>query len=350
MPTESAGTASKSECQKPPTLAESSADGTQDTEEFEAATLLGVNDCFSLPCQNDALCNVLEFGYACSCLPGYSGMQCQIDIDECESAPCFNSGTCIDQVNNFTCICPPGFTGHDCHTNINECSSNPCQNGGSCLDKVLGYTCICPDGITGINCELEAMKHLVFGAIFLRGLDELLLFQVDECGSNPCQNGAICVDLVSNYTCRCRPGWMGKLCEEPVDECLSDPCRNGATCNDLVGSFSCQCPPGFDGHLCQNDIDECAPQPCASGATCIDLLAAFKCLCPPGRVGRTCNSSVEPDFVLNFSSSGRLDYVAWEEGFRQRQLRQFTLCLWMQTFDQVPFNPLILILSNHVLT
>ena len=152
MPTDSAGTATKSECRKPPLLLPG---GLDETEEFEQVTLLGVNDCFSLPCHNGALCNVLEFGYACSCQPGYSGMQCQTDIDECQSAPCYNSGICMDGINNFTCLCPPGFSGHDCHINADECLSNPCRNGGSCLDKILGYTCFCPDGITGSNCELE---------------------------------------------------------------------------------------------------------------------------------------------------------------------------------------------------
>ena len=38
-------------------------------------------------------------------------------------------------------------------TDINECDSNPCQNGGTCTDGVNGYTCGCADGYTGTHCE-----------------------------------------------------------------------------------------------------------------------------------------------------------------------------------------------------
>ena len=37
--------------------------------------------------------------------------------------------------------------------NINECGSNPCQNGGTCSDGVNGYTCSCDVNNRGDNCE-----------------------------------------------------------------------------------------------------------------------------------------------------------------------------------------------------
>ena len=38
-------------------------------------------------------------------------------------------------------------------TDINECISNPCQNGGKCTDGVNSYTCKCKPGYQGDNCE-----------------------------------------------------------------------------------------------------------------------------------------------------------------------------------------------------
>ena len=39
------------------------------------------------------------------------------------------------------------------HTEIDECSTNPCQNGGSCLDGGGWHVCLCQEGFTGKDCE-----------------------------------------------------------------------------------------------------------------------------------------------------------------------------------------------------
>lgn len=67
--------------------------------------------------------------------------------------PCLNGGSCIDDVNSFHCSCLPGFTGPHCAVEINECQSSPCENGGTCTDYVNSYTCTCRPGFTGIHCE-----------------------------------------------------------------------------------------------------------------------------------------------------------------------------------------------------
>ena len=46
---------------------------------------------------------------------------------------------------------------YECHilskTDIDECSSNPCQNGATCYDSVDYYFCTCLPGYEGANCE-----------------------------------------------------------------------------------------------------------------------------------------------------------------------------------------------------
>ena len=38
-------------------------------------------------------------------------------------------------------------------TDVDECSSNPCENGGTCIDGINEYSCQCVAGYTGTNCE-----------------------------------------------------------------------------------------------------------------------------------------------------------------------------------------------------
>ena len=37
---------------------------------------------------------------------------------------------------------------------FDECASNPCENGASCVDGPLGYTCECAKGYKGTHCEI----------------------------------------------------------------------------------------------------------------------------------------------------------------------------------------------------
>ena len=68
------------------------------------------------------------------------------------------------------------------------------------------------------------------------------LLTVSECLSNPCRNGATCVDQYNGFLCQCNPGWQGPLCDEDVNECSTLAgtdlgCQNGANCVNTRGSF-----------------------------------------------------------------------------------------------------------------
>ena len=39
-----------------------------------------------------------------------------LDIDECASSPCMFGGRCVDGINGYNCTCVPGFTGAQCET------------------------------------------------------------------------------------------------------------------------------------------------------------------------------------------------------------------------------------------
>ncbi|XP_050712143.1 sushi, von Willebrand factor type A, EGF and pentraxin domain-containing protein 1-like isoform X3 [Eriocheir sinensis] len=267
-----------------------------------------INDCFSEPCHNQATCVSMASGYVCECAPGYSGQQCEMEVNECESEPCFNNGTCTDQLNSFNCSCPLGFSGVQCEVNINECDPDPCQNGATCIDLIDAFKCVCVSGYTGEVCDID----------------------IDECAANPCAEGATCQDLHNDFTCVCPPGDTGRFCETHINECESSPCLHGL-CLDQVNEFKCVCEPGYTGTTCEENVDECASQPCQNGATCIDGLSEFSCTCPPGYSGPYCENEMPTDFLLEFPSSGILDYASLE-GFSQT-LDSVSLCLWMKTDD-----------------
>ena len=44
-------------------------------------------------------------------------------------------------------------------------------------------------------------------------MDPAYFVDVDECASNPCQNGATCTDDVNGYTCWCKMGYAGTSCQ-----------------------------------------------------------------------------------------------------------------------------------------
>ena len=48
---------------------------------------------------------------------------------------------------------------------IDECASNPCHNGATCIDKHLSYICNCVEGYTGINCETGEQAYVCLCAL-----------------------------------------------------------------------------------------------------------------------------------------------------------------------------------------
>ncbi|XP_071498143.1 fibropellin-3-like [Diadema antillarum] len=119
-----------------------------------------------------------------------------------------------------------------CNPDVDECASNPCQNGGSCEDGINRFNCACAAGWTGVDCSsvLQACRDWL------------------------CVNGATCVSTGSgrdDYICECRPGFDGRSCEIDINECSSLPCQNGGTCIDMPGSYLCQCRQGYSGVNCQ---------------------------------------------------------------------------------------------------
>ena len=80
----------------------------------------------------------------------------------------------------------------------------------------------------------------------------------------PCKNDAVCRDFINRFSCICKAGWTGTICDIDLRECYSDPCQNGY-CLEQVDAYQCVCDFGFYGVDCELDILECDSEPCRNG-------------------------------------------------------------------------------------
>ena len=60
-------------------------------------------------------------GNDCICLDGWTGELCNKDLRMCRLAPCKNGATCSNSgPDAYTCTCIPGYTGLNCENGKSE--------------------------------------------------------------------------------------------------------------------------------------------------------------------------------------------------------------------------------------
>ncbi|NXN16557.1 SNED1 protein, partial [Indicator maculatus] len=213
--------------------------------------------------------------YTCSCLAGFTGKRCHVDVDECLSHPCQNGATCLNGAGSFSCRCPLGFRGSSCETEELPCESKVCQNNGTCQVANGTAACLCQPGYTGADCQTE----------------------VNECESSPCLNGGHCIDLVNNYSCMCLEPFAGQRCETDLSSCEDRSCRNRQTCNYIrPGRYICTCSPGYYGSNCQYGgprmPSACLSHPCQNAGSCLETEQGYICECQEGYTGQDCRDKL----------------------------------------------------------
>ncbi|KAG5850627.1 hypothetical protein ANANG_G00084450 [Anguilla anguilla] len=176
-------------------------------------------------------------------------------------------------------------------TTPSPCLSKPCQHGALCKEVPTDYLCHCRSSVTAHPdgwCEES---------------NEL-------CQPVSCHESAACRPVAANSSellCRCQPGAPGASCDQLVRRCAGSfcgegegegaacspsPCRSGASCRGRADGYACFCVPGFQGRHCEIEVNECASQPCQNRATCVNMIGRYVCVCGPGYTGALCEEDV----------------------------------------------------------
>ena len=86
-----------------------------------------------------------------------------------------------------------------------------------------------------------------------------VIIDVIDCASTSCNSNGDCIEVVGGgFVCSCEDGWRGEYCDvDTVDDCLSEPCENGGSCTDGPNIYICTCVPPWTGATCvSGELDD----------------------------------------------------------------------------------------------
>lgn len=130
-----------------------------------------------------------------------------------------------------------GFNVQECGSLA--CLSNPCRNGAICIeddDEDDEGSVGGANDNAGDESENDVHNHHSFFTSLLPSSDSVVSRQ-DDGGDK--------------WRCKCTTGFMGPTCE--ISICDNNPCQYGGTCVTFPGSgYLCLCPLGKHGHYCEH--------------------------------------------------------------------------------------------------
>uniref|UniRef100_A0A2C9JE70 Cubilin n=1 Tax=Biomphalaria glabrata TaxID=6526 RepID=A0A2C9JE70_BIOGL len=256
-------------------------------------------------CNNSCSCifaNTLDCNHIsgkCNCKPGWTGVNCELDINECSNSSYCSADhvECINLNGSAECRCLPGYERPANSTtcqDINECL-NPkltkCPSLKTCNNTQGSFVCICEKGFQEVNGVCTACDSTHFG---------------HNC-SSVCDcfvaNSADCNDV--DGQCLCNKGWTGPKCDRLIDQCANASFCTAANeaCYNISGVLSCDCATGFykpsSGASCQDCDNAHFGQNCLNSCQC-DIHNSLDCndmngtcSCKAGWAGTNCEQDID---------------------------------------------------------
>ncbi|XP_035672641.1 fibropellin-1-like isoform X2 [Branchiostoma floridae] len=272
---------------------------------------ININECASGPCQNGGQCQDGDNSYTCDCPDGFLGERCEISATEppqttpqgtssvCESGWFHHEGTCycllddqstyseaarscaeLDVYGQLAVVKRPSthrflmdyverFGGGSPWIGIDDGTtegvwkyvdgdlvSDPFNEWADGTWNSRKKDCVRMSETFGYHwqpmpCGTRLSYICEYPLLPPTDVPTPTTPDVERCEPETCNQGGICIDGPSSYTCYCLPGFLGDHCETETDECDPNPCQNGGVCTDGQLSYTCRCPSGFGGVNCQ---------------------------------------------------------------------------------------------------
>lgn len=96
-----------------------------------------------------------------------------------------------------------------CKLGFDDCSTNPCPSGTICLDTKDGFSCICPPWQE--DCTYCKKNINIYNLIKKKTF--IVLFVLAFSVGCTCKNGGKCIMGLGTYICECPYGYNGVNCE-----------------------------------------------------------------------------------------------------------------------------------------
>ncbi|TKR62067.1 hypothetical protein L596_026074 [Steinernema carpocapsae] len=180
---------------------------------------------------------------------------------------------------------------------IDACKEHFCVNDAKCIDDGIGgYSCECEPDYAGDYCESPKPCYPRCYPCFMDTVK--------------CANNSTCWPGNPNntkdeddYKCICRPGYIGKYCEDELPCAITNPCKNGGECYRENGKAVCECLSIWTGDFCENfNICYDRKSKCHGGVCQAVNETNYKCNCFDSYMGEFCEIPInfcEPNPCLN---------------------------------------------------